>query len=440
MKIKYWSGFSKRKNSTKQPTSGTEIDVYLKDDTSILTPTFDCVGIPATVNYIYCDDFGRYYYVDDITRAGKDRLLIRCIADPMATGKTTIGSSQFFIERSSSVDLMLPDSNVVATDEIVHTDVTSGDVIPGTNLGTYAVRILGAGGIKTYEMALNQIQSIFNSYYSTAFTWNNVEDCLQNLFTAVADPAKYVRSVKMFCVDIASSTSDYPSFGFLTGTVSCPICKESLHKTVAITKPARYYNDWRDYDSRFTTASIRFPGVGDVNLDPMYLSQTLSCWYDIDINIGSCRVTLMAGSKIIGIFDGVAGVDVPIGGMSGVGGLAAVPGLITSMSLDVGSFVGDAASSTKNIIEGALKPPTNILSAAGCIAEWLQYPFIIVTVSHRGSTIVNPIGLGRPDMHNRQISSLSGYIKCANASIDIGLTDREKDTINGFLNSGFYYE
>ena len=440
MKIKYWSGFSKRKNSTKQPTSGTEVAVFLKDDTSILTPTFDCVGIPANVNYIYCQDFGRYYFVDDITHAGNDRLLIRCIADPMATAKTAIGSSQFFIERSSSVNLMLPDSNVVATNEIVHTDVTTGDVIPGTNLGTYAVRTLGAQGLKTYEMALNQIQSIFNSYYNTPFTWTNVEDCLKSLVTAVADPAKYIQSVKMFCVDIASSTSELPAFGFLSGTVACPICKENLHKTVGITKPARYYNDWRDYDSRFTTASIRFPGIGDIDLDPKYLSESLSCWYDIDINIGSCRVTLMAGAKIIGIFDGVAGVDVPIGGLSGIGGVAAVPALVSSMSLDVGSFVSDATMASKNIIEDALKPPTNILNAAGCIAEWIQYPFIIVSVSHRGSTIVNPIGLGRPDMNNRQISSLSGYIKCANASIDIDLTDREKDTINGFLNSGFYYE
>ena len=440
MKIKYWSGFSKRKNSTKQPTSGTEVTVYLKDDTSILNPTFDCTGVPATVNYIYCQDFGRYYFVDDVTRAGKDRLLVKCVSDPMATAKSTIGSSQFFVERSSAVDLMLPDSNVIATNEIVHTDVTAGDVIPGTNLGTYAVRTLGAEGLKTYEMALNQIQSIFNSYYNTTFTWNNVEECIQNLVTAVADPAKYIQSVKMFCVDIASGTSEYPAFGFLTGTVSCPICKENLHKTVAITKPARYYNDWRDYDNRFTTASIRFPGVGDVDLDPKYLSQTLSCWYDIDVNIGSCRVTLMAGAKIIGIFDGVAGVNVPIGGLSGLGGLAAVPGLLTSMSLDVGSFIGDVTTATKNIIEDSLKPPTNILSAAGCIAEWIQYPFIIVSVSHRGTTEIAPSGLGRPDMNNRTISSLSGYIKCANASINIDLTDSEKDAINGYLNSGFYYE
>ena len=63
MNISYWTGFSKRKNSTKQPTSGTTATVYLKDDTSILNPTFDCTGVPDNVNYIYVSDFGRYYFI-----------------------------------------------------------------------------------------------------------------------------------------------------------------------------------------------------------------------------------------------------------------------------------------------------------------------------------------------------------------------------------------
>ena len=39
MNIKYWTGFSKRKNSTKVPTSGTDAAVNLKDDCSILRQT-----------------------------------------------------------------------------------------------------------------------------------------------------------------------------------------------------------------------------------------------------------------------------------------------------------------------------------------------------------------------------------------------------------------
>ena len=32
MTVTYWTGFSKRKNSTKQPTSGTDATVKLKDN------------------------------------------------------------------------------------------------------------------------------------------------------------------------------------------------------------------------------------------------------------------------------------------------------------------------------------------------------------------------------------------------------------------------
>ena len=66
MKIKYYSAFSKKRNSTKIPTGGTEVDVYLKESTSILNPVFITKTIPDTANYIYCGDFGRYYFVTDI--------------------------------------------------------------------------------------------------------------------------------------------------------------------------------------------------------------------------------------------------------------------------------------------------------------------------------------------------------------------------------------
>lgn len=441
MKIKYWSGFSKRKNSTKQPTGGTEIDAYLKEDTSILNPVFDCVGVPVTVNYIYVSDFGRYYYVTDVSRVGKDRLNISCSIDVLASYKSSIGGTTAFVERSSSVDLMLPDANVVATNEIVHTDVTEGDVVPGTNTGVYVARFLGTCGIQSFVVyTMATIQNIFNSYYSQQFSWNSVENCIKSLVTALADPGKYVLSVKFFCVDAESGASDYPSWGFLTNTLQWPLAKETAHKQFSITKPSLYYNDWRDYDNRFTTVSIRFPGVGNIDIDPKYLKTNLSCWYDIDFTTGACRVTLIAGAKIIGIFDGVAGIDVPVGGLGGLGGLAAVPGLLTSPSLDVGNFANEVVGSVKNIVEDSLKPPTTLLSNAGNISEWLQYPFVTVSVTHRGSTEISPSHFGRPDMNNRTVSSLTGYMKCANVSIDITGYDFEKDAVNGYMNSGFYYE
>ena len=38
------------------------------------------------------------------------------------------------------------------------------------------------------------------------------------------------------------------------------------------------------------------------------------------------------------------------------------------------------------------------------------------------------------------IGSLSGYVKCYDASVSIPGDGEEQDVVNGYLNSGFYYE
>lgn len=47
---------------------------------------------------------------------------------------------------------------------------------------------------------------------------------------------------------------------------------------------------------------------------------------------------------------------------------------------------------------------------------------------------------GRPVGRTESISSHSGYVECVNASADITGTALEKDRVNQYLNTGFYYE
>ena len=64
--------FSKRENSTKQPTASTAtaFTCVLKDASGVLAPTIKLdptIGNPRSYNYAYIADFGRYYYVRDWT-------------------------------------------------------------------------------------------------------------------------------------------------------------------------------------------------------------------------------------------------------------------------------------------------------------------------------------------------------------------------------------
>ena len=47
---------------------------------------------------------------------------------------------------------------------------------------------------------------------------------------------------------------------------------------------------------------------------------------------------------------------------------------------------------------------------------------------------------GRPVGETHAISNHSGYVQCDNASVDMSGTAIEKDRVNSYLNSGFFYE
>ena len=95
MNITYWTDFTKRKNSTKQPTGGTQTTVRLKEPCGIYSPTFICSGVPESVKYVQA--WGRYYFVTDVTHDGPE-LIVSCASDPLATFKTAIGSTYADVE------------------------------------------------------------------------------------------------------------------------------------------------------------------------------------------------------------------------------------------------------------------------------------------------------------------------------------------------------
>ena len=100
MQISVYSGFSKRINSTKQPTGGTTIDVALKTPCCVMSPTFRISGFDLSWDYIAWGS--RYFYVDDITVETNDIALYHCKIDTMATFRGDILSSSQFVTRNAN--------------------------------------------------------------------------------------------------------------------------------------------------------------------------------------------------------------------------------------------------------------------------------------------------------------------------------------------------
>lgn len=102
--------FSKRVNSTKQPTglNGTDYSVVLKDGTSYEKPVFLLHSASLlTFNYIQWGTW--YYFVDDIV-IEKDALYsVKCSLDVLATYKTEIGQTVAFVLYDGTANSEIPD-------------------------------------------------------------------------------------------------------------------------------------------------------------------------------------------------------------------------------------------------------------------------------------------------------------------------------------------
>lgn len=92
----------------------SSVTCELKSDCSILTPVFlvsGAVSDYADVNYVYCEDFYRYYYITDIISAGGSMTEIHCRVDVLMSWKDSFLERDAIVERNAyEYNLMLEDS------------------------------------------------------------------------------------------------------------------------------------------------------------------------------------------------------------------------------------------------------------------------------------------------------------------------------------------
>ena len=80
----------------------------LKDGTSVINPTIMLQGTPATVqqivasNYLHIPDFGRYYFIRDVSSVRTNLWEISCHVDVLQTYSTQIKAQTAIIQRQEN--------------------------------------------------------------------------------------------------------------------------------------------------------------------------------------------------------------------------------------------------------------------------------------------------------------------------------------------------
>lgn len=478
MNVTYWTGFSKRKNSTKTPTAtGTDATCVLKDDTSILFPDIDSATIPANANYMYISDFGRYYYVRDVTKVGATRNAFHLEVDPMASYKTQIGSTKAFITFATGGrnDIMDRRLTMKATPSIT---ATSGYSFPWTiepTGGTYMLTLMGQGGVQTFAMSYSEltafmgnIASFWGSIFPVTPPTPSVPPTIGDLFNVWMYFAQAsVTWLKQFvsyksapdciidCVwlpiSYSGGQSGVPIYlgQFDTAHTGRLITNSVSVQTVNITIPWQY-GDWRDA-APYTDMILYVPFLGVLHFDTssFYQESTLKLTFSLSRCSGDLSVEISAGSVKLGTYALSLKGHYPIGTMvtsplqqitSIVGGVA---GLATGVaSGGAGAIVGAALSGGAGAASAFAALPSTVGGLGGGSGAGLDDDIVLVLVSHDTSEVPGSsnTNIGKPVMASHTISTYSGYIQCDSASVDIQGFPQEKDIVNANVNSGFYYE
>ena len=460
MQIKVYSGFSKRRNSTKQPTGGTTVTVALKYPVDKVSPSFDVAVAYGGSNYVYVSDWGRYYFVTGVTYQTKDIVTLKCASDPMASAKSNIGSTSALIEFcADSNRVTITDPRNKPTERLwykqsVLLDLTASNPAFSTG-GKYIVAVAGGdGGVTHYIMDTTNLKNFFAEVYSTDFftQLNNqiyqLSDCIVSCkwvpYTppqsgAIAAIPVGDQSISWSGMSVTEVATRYTDFSDASYNIAFPSDDLGLGTN---------YLDMAPY----STGTLYLPFVGVVPLDLGVVANSKQIRIQMSIDNYTqdvvYKISVDTGTDYISTYQGNCGTDIPI----------------VARTID---SVG-AVSAGLNVIGGAIAmgggSATGALSVAGGIVQLAEALAVHTEVGGKiGSAISSHIGLkcigsiftripteqnltafaassGMPLYEVDTISNHSGYVQCSGASVSCPLTPGEIDTINGYMNSGFYYE
>lgn len=465
MTIEVFSGFSKRIDSTKRPTgTGTQITVLLKNGCDLKNPVFELNTLYFTINYVKAFDA---YYFAHVENIDGHRCNIICTIDYLATFKTKIGSYRGLIEyTSSSSKKTILDPRNTPTD-IITANATAFTLsgISINAVGGYIVGVLSnspsgdVGVVDYYTMTASQMRDFCNELYD------------QNFIQRLIDQFQAVQDSLVSCIWV-------PLTGIGGGSVSVHIGREVMTATggkisdrlISFTSGSTMLNfsshsggsgNAMTYleKSPYCTGALYLPFVGfvaiDMDLAAFYKSMSIDGY--VDILTGDIAYNVRYGGGKVSTYNGNLATKVPIssagydaigistGAMTVIGGAAAAIGGIitggagTAIAGGLAAAVGGGVSAAKSAELHTMINGSNS-SAIGASLGASPYAIIIQNEPSETNLTAFQAAHGMPYFEVATISSLSGYVKCFDASVSIPGDGEEQSTVNGYLNSGFYYE
>lgn len=491
MQIKLWKNFNKRNNSTKQPAdaSAVTINATLKAPTSIESPVFTVLGNDTEYNYV--NAFGHYYFIDDIIQNTNGTSDIHCTQDELATWKTNIAGYRGFMEYAADSDnIIISDvrNNPTNNWNGAYTPITI-EHNPFHATGVYILGVLNDSGFGAvgpvcyYMLDASDMGRFQQAMFSHDFIRNIVQEftgsassLVSCIWLPLTDTAMASVTTEGFeTVKVGSYSLDsVPGVNAVKGkpligrhlTIARQTVNVSFPSVVTFGISERNYLDKAPY----STGVLYLPFVGCVplDLDIISLDRKFDISADIDVISGDIVYTLYTYAGQIttkyATYSGNIATHLPLSSAS-YDAMGALSGGISTIGGVVGTVLGATASAASGnyaaagaaVIGGAFTAAGGALNTAKSFEVHTMVNGSISSAigAHLGLTptvmifTAEPTELnlkafkaeqGMPVFATETIGSHSGYIKMRDAKISLPSLASDREAVNSYLNSGFFYE
>lgn len=492
MTITTWSAdFSKKRNSTKVPASGSgrTVNAVLKNPCSIMNPVFELNAQYDNAKYLQCSIGGRtrFYFVTDIVYITNDIIEIHCRQDALATWKYDVENSTQYVERSASsnnpditdpmntptLDFLSKTVHLQFENITFSTAIATGCYIlitSGMNLSLGAGAGTGAGMSNAWVLDNADMFQLANKFFDV-----NIIQGLKNEYT---NPLQAI--IKCIWLPFAKSSLPGQNFNLYLGSQDMQMqCKflGSRYITDQISlDPSQLYPNYSpavgyDYTEEnyfqcepYSEATMYLPYVGSVEMPlEMFYKTTRTLQISIDLLTGDVVYTLGSESPLA-TYSGNCGANCPIAaetadyknmllgliqfiGMSAGNAMYVEAGSALGMAgLQIAgetSFVGNTASRGAVALAASFETGSQINGALSSgMTTFICKDVVIKTFVRTPAMAINEMNVlyGRPLYKVVNLNTLLGYCKCNGAVLETVAEYESRLELEYFLDTGFYIE
>lgn len=463
--------FAKKENSTATPAagSGTLKTCYWKTPGSIQAPVIELES--ATLpgyNYCYIQETNRYYFITGTSyNAGVWELSLR--VDVLASFKSDIGGTSMYVERASAektgslIDKAYPLTDVYT---VSHATIKSSSTFAN---GTILLNVLSGAsnsGTTSYVMTVQDFGNFLDNIMVDAdSSLASFDQVLQSIYITNKEPLKYLLGAYWLPGNYSeyatgSALSQLKMGNFVAIGFTCYKATDSLSaltRTYTITLPKHPQASARGSFCNlepYSEYSVDLGPFGSIKLDSCALSEAVSITITVmqDLFTGTARATITTdGGAMIANLGGNWAVPIKVSSVSKdfvgatlqvAGGIAGTIGAAAAAPMSGGVSLFGLAGSIGAMTNGIDTMGKGIVSSGGTLGALVDH-LRIWALDAKFYTIANDdnANFGRPLFKVRTPAALGGFVKVTKGLVQSANASRtELDSINAYMEGGFYYE